>query len=97
MRNLQKGFSKLLLLLLVATFLTAGGYFVWSKKFAYNGNPTCEQSKYKLEIMLDENTSEPVFRCYREINLKENKCVAEYFSLETGKKVSSVEVACFVY
>ncbi len=97
MNNYQKGFSEILLLGLVGAIVFAGGYFVWQKNFVFDGVPKCEQPQYKPEVIFDKERNEMVFFCHREIDLEKNKCVREYFSLDTGRRVSSMDAACVIF
>ena len=86
-----------MLLGLIGGLLIAGGYFVWSKKSYSPAHPTCEQSKYEPNVYFNDYRKEMVFECFGEIDLKGNKCIKEYFILQTGEKISSQESACFIY
>ncbi len=96
MQNSQKGLSKPLLFILIATILIAGGYFIWSKNFAYSGTPSCEDSQFKPDAVGTMHEGQHAFRCYR-AEFEENECLVEYFNLATGKKISSEETPCAVY
>jgi len=95
MKNFKKGFSKLLLVLLLASILAAGMYYAWPEKFSLFSSEMCNQSGDESRSHFGEN-NELVFTCHKRkvVNLEENKCVYEIFNAQTGKIISSQEGAC---